>query len=124
MEWNHTREKQDTKMTRKRTTENEMVVSGGAASAARRKASRTRAIHSATTAEPASAAALETAALSQTTSSVTAVEPSLTMALPAHDAIARLAYSYWEARGCQGGSPEEDWLRAEGEIRRLAVAVL
>jgi len=30
--------------------------------------------------------------------------------------IARLAYSYWEARGCQGGSPEEDWLRAEREL--------
>lgn len=27
--------------------------------------------------------------------------------------IARLAYSYWEARGFQGGSPEEDWCRAE-----------
>ena len=33
------------------------------------------------------------------------------------DAIARLAYSYWEARGFVGGSPEEDWLRAEREIR-------
>ncbi len=33
------------------------------------------------------------------------------------DAIARLAYSYWEARGFIGGSPEEDWLRAESEIR-------
>jgi hypothetical protein len=31
--------------------------------------------------------------------------------------IARLAYSYWEARGCQGGSPEEDWRRAEQELR-------
>ena len=31
--------------------------------------------------------------------------------------IARLAYSYWEARGGQGGSPEEDWLRAEQEVR-------
>jgi hypothetical protein len=30
--------------------------------------------------------------------------------------IARLAYSLWEARGCQGGSPEEDWLRAEQEL--------
>ena len=29
--------------------------------------------------------------------------------------IARLAYSYWEARGCQGGSPDEDWYRAERE---------
>ncbi len=31
--------------------------------------------------------------------------------------IARLAYSYWEARGCKGGSAEEDWVRAEQELR-------
>jgi hypothetical protein len=31
------------------------------------------------------------------------------------EAIARIAYSYWEARGYQGGSPEEDWCRAEQE---------
>jgi hypothetical protein len=31
--------------------------------------------------------------------------------------IARLAHSYWEARGCQGGSPEEDWLRAERQLQ-------
>ena len=30
--------------------------------------------------------------------------------------IARLAYSLWEARGCQDGSPEEDWFRAEREL--------
>lgn len=29
------------------------------------------------------------------------------------EAISRLAYSYWEARGFKGGSAEEDWLRAE-----------
>jgi hypothetical protein len=29
--------------------------------------------------------------------------------------VARLAYSYWEARGRQGGSAEEDWYRAEKE---------
>jgi hypothetical protein len=29
--------------------------------------------------------------------------------------IARLAYSYWEARG-GGGSPEDDWFRAEREL--------
>jgi len=32
------------------------------------------------------------------------------------DEIARLAYSLWESRGGVGGSPEEDWLRAEQEI--------
>jgi len=31
--------------------------------------------------------------------------------------IARLAYSYWERRGYQGGHPEEDWLRAERELQ-------
>lgn len=34
--------------------------------------------------------------------------------------IARLAYSYWVARGFQGGSPDEDWLRAEEELGRQA----
>jgi len=39
------------------------------------------------------------------------------------DEIARLAYSYWEARGFCNGSPDEDWLRAEQEIRsRKALA--
>jgi hypothetical protein len=33
------------------------------------------------------------------------------------ETIALLAYSYWEARGFLGGSPEEDWLRAERELR-------
>jgi hypothetical protein len=35
----------------------------------------------------------------------------------AAQAIAALAHSYWVARGCEGGSPEEDWLRAERELR-------
>lgn len=34
------------------------------------------------------------------------------------DAIAHLAYSYWEARGRQGGSQAEDWLRAEQEFEK------
>jgi hypothetical protein len=38
------------------------------------------------------------------------------LAYPAQQEIASLAYSYWEARGCQGGSPEEDWFRAEDEL--------
>jgi len=38
-------------------------------------------------------------------------------------AIAQVAYSYWEARGCQNGSSEQDWSRAEAELRnRLAGA--
>jgi hypothetical protein len=39
------------------------------------------------------------------------------------EAIARLAYFYWEERGCPNDSPDEDWLRAEAELRnRLAAA--
>jgi hypothetical protein len=36
---------------------------------------------------------------------------------PGHEEIARLAYSYWEARGRQGGDAWEDWLRAERALR-------
>lgn len=32
--------------------------------------------------------------------------------------IARLAYLLWEARGGQGGTPEDDWTRAEQEYRQ------
>ncbi len=34
-----------------------------------------------------------------------------------HEQIARLAYSYWAARGYAPGSPEQDWLRAERELK-------
>jgi hypothetical protein len=33
------------------------------------------------------------------------------------DEIEKLAYSYWVARGQQHGAHEDDWLRAEREIR-------
>ena len=32
---------------------------------------------------------------------------------------ARLAYSYWQARGGAKGSAEEDWFRAEREMKAL-----
>jgi Protein of unknown function (DUF2934) len=57
-----------------------------------------------------------------------AIEPavstpeSVTTLVPSFEDVASLAYSYWEARGCQGGSPDEDWLRAEQELRTRAVA--
>ena len=35
-----------------------------------------------------------------------------------HEKIARLAYFYWQARGCPIGSREEDWYRAENELRQ------
>jgi Protein of unknown function (DUF2934) len=44
-------------------------------------------------------------------------EPADVRLEPDHDEIARLAYSYWEARGRRDGSPHEDWFRAEWELR-------
>jgi hypothetical protein len=41
---------------------------------------------------------------------------------PEHNKIARLAYAYWQGRGCPDGSPEEDWFRAEEELRRKQAA--
>ena len=43
-------------------------------------------------------------------------EPMMTPSVD-QEAIARLAYSYWEARGAQDGTPGEDWFRAEAELR-------
>jgi hypothetical protein len=40
----------------------------------------------------------------------------------AEESIALMAYSYWESRGHQGGSPLEDWVRAEHEYRQHAGA--
>ncbi|MCC6862227.1 MAG: DUF2934 domain-containing protein [Bryobacterales bacterium] len=78
---------------------------GAAAAPARARKTRTARTTPETAAEPvAPALAAEMAAPAQ--------QPE-----DAHAAIARLAYSYWEARGYQGGSPEEDWFRAEQEYR-------
>lgn len=35
-----------------------------------------------------------------------------------HEEIAKLAYTYWIARGYSHGSAEEDWLRAERELKQ------
>ena len=39
-----------------------------------------------------------------------------------HEEIARVAYSLWQARGCQHGNPDEDWLRAEEQLRQRSFA--
>jgi hypothetical protein len=109
-------------MPQKRTSEKEIVVSaagtGTAPSRSRRKASppATRAKRPAET--PATAA-LPAAPANPATESVVVVE---TVAAtpdcqPGHEEIAALAYALWEGRGYQGGSPEEDWLHAEEELR-------
>jgi hypothetical protein len=102
-------------MTKKRTAENEIVVSGATAAQTRRKTSaRPRAKHAALPETPSTLAVGSEAAMEQI-----AVTPAVVVATAAAspEEIAKLAYLYWEARGCQGGSPEEDWLRAEQEVR-------
>ncbi len=59
-------------------------------------------------------AAPETAVVSASVSTDGVLRPSVSE----YEQIALLAYSFWEARGRQGGSPEEDWFRAEAEFRR------
>jgi hypothetical protein len=39
---------------------------------------------------------------------------------PTHHEIAELARQYWEKRGYYDGQAEEDWLRAEQELLKLA----
>jgi hypothetical protein len=53
------------------------------------------------------------------TEAVAGQHPNLTKPQASREDIAMLAYSYWEARGCQGGCPEEDWVRAERELMGL-----
>ena len=101
-------------MPRKQTAEKELVVSASVGSAvpARRKPAVT-ARKKREVAGAASAVAAPVVEPESKVVSVVAVEP-------AFEEIAQLAYSYWEARGCQGGSPEQDWLRAEAELRQRA----
>jgi len=46
-----------------------------------------------------------------------------TVSAPDPEEIARLAYRYWQERGCPIGSSEEDWYRAENELRQSVVAL-
>jgi hypothetical protein len=88
-------------MARKQNSENDLIVSGNTGAApARRKAVPPKRVARAVSPalEPEIAA------------------PAAGAAQPEREAIARLAYAYWEARGHQGGSPEEDWNRAEREL--------
>jgi hypothetical protein len=93
-------------MARKQNPEKDLVVSSGAAAARpRRTTPAARPKHSPNTAEiPSTPARAEYA--------------------PSHDEIAALAYTYWLGRGCQGGSPELDWQRAERELRVKASAAV
>ena len=49
----------------------------------------------------------------------TAVEE-IKLASPTREQIAELARKYWAERGWQDGYAEQDWLRAEQELRGMA----
>jgi len=99
-------------MTRKRVSENQVAVSSAAAPPARRKSASPKRIARPSAVEIYNTPASEPKGLS--------VQPAAAVVVPAgsfQEAVARLAYSLAEARGFVGGSPEEDWLRAEQELR-------
>jgi hypothetical protein len=56
----------------------------------------------------------------KTTAKKAAAEPVSINGGPSHDQIAELARKYWAERGYTDGKHEEDWLRAEQELRAKA----
>ena len=93
-------------MARKQNSENNQISGNSGAAPARR-----------TSAPPKRAARAVSPALEPEVAA--AVAPATQ---PSREAVARLAYAYWEARGYQGGSPEEDWNRAEQELLASAAS--
>jgi hypothetical protein len=91
-------------MATKRSNVSDPVVSSGGAPA-RAKNTVTRKHRNSTVIERSDSAIAPSSVAAATTTS------------PTFDEVAQLAYSYWEARGYQGGSSEEDWLRAEQELQ-------
>jgi Protein of unknown function (DUF2934) len=98
-------------MARKRVPENPLIVSTGAAAVPARRKSPT-----ATTKRVSRAANVTEAPASE----VEAVTVPVSATAPTEEQVAKLAYSFWADRGYQGGSPEEDWLRAEQQLSALS----
>jgi len=103
-------------MPRKTNPEKDIVISptSGAAARPRRAPAVARTQYSATAAET---PATPTREPEISRADAVAVERELS-----REEIAQLAYSLWEARGCQDGNPEEDWLRAEAQLRQRSLA--
>jgi Protein of unknown function (DUF2934) len=99
-------------MARTRKTESDIVVSAATAAPARRKP--------ATAARKPLAAATKAPVALAEAAPAAAIESVVVQYTPTNEEIAVLAYSYWVTRGYQDGCPEEDWLRAEQELLRLA----
>ena len=97
-------------MARKSVSEKQVVTSSAGAAPARRKSASPKRVSRPT---------VDISNAPESEPEVVAVAAVAATVMPAEsfqDAVARLAYAYWEARGYQGGSPEADWLRAEQEL--------
>ena len=115
-------------MPKRKTAEAKAEVTAPAAKS--RKAAATSTTHKLTTTKRAtqpsdvSGIAAATPAVQPATeivaSGVTEAIPVRAFVPPTHEDIARLAYSYFEARGYQPGNPTDDWCRAERELLELA----
>lgn len=68
------------------------------------------------TAKKAKAPAKPRKATTKKTAPVAAPAPTM----PSHEEIQKLAQKYWAQRGFQDGQAEQDWLRAEQELRQKA----
>ncbi|MGB7759109.1 MAG: DUF2934 domain-containing protein [Bryobacteraceae bacterium] len=97
----------------KRNKENDIAIPAASAPVRRKSATTPRVKHGLKRSTAAITPEIETAV------EVVALEATYA---PAESEIAALAYTYWAGRGYQGGSPEEDWLRAEQELRAKASA--
>ena len=97
-------------MARKQASENKVVLSSSAAPVRHKSVASKRSARP-TVAEVTDTPASEPETLAAAPAVIAAMSPE-----SFHDAVATLAFSYWQDRGCQGGSPEADWLRAEQEL--------
>ena len=61
-----------------------------------------------------------TGATKTTTAKKQTVAEKVTATTPTHAEIALLAQQYWIERGKQDGQAEQDWLRAEQELMKMA----
>lgn len=98
----------------KRTTDQPVVSNTGGAATAPARRTSTTAKRAPRTAAPVETSK-EPASLAVTESRPEAIT---------QESIALLAYSLWESRGRQGGSPEEDWLLAEQQLRTVSAKQL
>lgn len=106
-------------MARKRTSQNNVVASTGGAGAAAASARRKTHRQSGAAASPVDAPSTSADVSERVAAPAAAPFPG-----PSREEVAALAYSYWVERGMRGGSPEEDWLQAERELRSRTESTL